>query len=321
MKDFSIIIAHRGDPMGLWATIQSCEIDLADTKFDYEYRICVNGEKLHPRNTKNKEDYCNPDLIVLLDTLQRSGKLGFRFHSPEAMSPPNARQLAAKDAEGKLLFFFDNHCLVERNYFKRAVLDFEHYPMDMLHSSTRFFTGGELSYHYKLCLEKNFWASSDCVGSPHRKPYRIAAAGHGGFVVKADVWREMNGYWDGFTGYGGEEMYFDLKMAMLDKSNWLDPLVVHHHYAGVRPYDRHYSDDFYRNMLMCANIIGGEAWMYKVFDSFSTKFLKMKSNLTMYEILMQAQVQSAQRAAEFATQRHRTLDEQLALFSQQQIAC
>jgi predicted glycosyltransferase involved in capsule biosynthesis len=309
VKDFSIVIAHRGNPLGLWATIHSCEVDLVGSKQDYEYVICSNGEKLPPE--------CEQTLRFL----DKSGRLGAHIHTDEALSPPTARNRAAQVAKGKILFFFDNHCLVARDYFRRALADFEHYgdEMHMLHSTTRFYLGESDHYHYRLLLKKNFWAESVFISPNTLKPYRIAAAGHGGFVVRRDVWNEVGGYWDGFTGYGGEEIYFDLKMALLDKKNWIDPKLIHYHYTGARGYPRHYSDDYYRNMLMCANIIGGESWMYTVYESFVPSF-KMKSDLSMFDLLAQAMERSGEHAAQMATIRKRTLDEQLVLFREQQIA-
>jgi hypothetical protein len=133
------------------------------------------------------------------------------------------------------------------------------------------------------------------------------------------VWREVGGYWKGFTGYGGEEMYFDLKMAMLDKTNWVDPLVVHYHYAGKRPYERHYSADYYKNMMMCANIIGGEDWLNTIYQSFRYKFPQPRA-VKMFDLLMQASDESRERKHWLDGRKLRTLDEQLALFKEQGIA-
>lgn len=309
--DFSIIIPSRGAGLGLWSTIHSCEIDLKGSEYSYDYVIVTNGEdKLHG------------DTQRILDFLKHAGKLGYHFHSKEPMSPPSAREKGAFTANGKILFFFDNHCLVDRDYFKYAMQDFEQYPdMDMLHSTTMFYTGEQTCYEYKLQLETNFWASAKPEPKFTDRPYRIAAGGHGGFAVRQDAWFEVGGYWDGFIGYGGEESYYDLKMALLGKTNWIDPRVIHYHYAGDRGYSRHYTDDYYTNMMACANIIGGEKWLYKVYESFAAgTYPRVMSDKTMFDLLMEARNRSNKHAAFLASRRIRTLDEQLEFFKQNDIS-
>lgn len=304
MSDFTIIIPHRGSVLGLWATITSCEEDLLDTRFTYNYVIVVNGEK----------ENSNSDLKTLRVHLATSGKLKDWVHIVDNLPPPAARELGVAHADGKYLFFFDNHCLVSKGYFNRAMFDFDKYGMDVLHSTTQYYGGGPKCYHYTLCLERNFWAES--CDQPHAnnilKPYPMAVGGHGGFAVKSDSWREVGGYGPPglFKGYGGEEVYFDMKMWMLGKSVWIDPLVLHYHYAGERGYKRHYTDEFYVNLMVCANVIGGRKWMNKVFESFSTKgrFIKYLSGKTMFELLMEADERSTPHSKELDKLRHKDLD-------------
>jgi hypothetical protein len=316
MKDFSIIIAHRGDPLGLWATIHSCEIELQGSSFDYEYVIVVNGESEAKRF--NKGSITGIDLGRIIHFVSAAGRLGHVTVKQGPLSPPSARQLGTEKAGGRVLFFLDNHCLVGRDYFRRAMLDFEKYGMHMLHSATKFHTGDITCYEYKLKLSRNFWAEAATVPQDNVRPYRIAAGGHGGFAVLADTWREVGGYWSGFEGYGGEEMYFDIKMAMLDKTNWMDPLFVHYHYAGQRGYARHFTDSYYRNMMMSANIIGGESWLYKVYDSFYRNFPRNKT--THFDLMVEASDKSHTHRNWLAGKGLRTLDEQLDLFTAENIA-
>lgn len=319
MKDFSICIAHRGDALGLWATIESCEVELEGTKYDYEYCLCINGE-FDPKRPKTSKRTMGVDIENIVTHLQNSGKLGYYSVFQDTLSPPTARQDASDHAQGRYIFFFDNHVIPARGYFDRAIKQMDAYGWDMLHSTTKWFTGDKVTvYHYELNLPDNFWAHGGLTPEWNGiRPYRIAAGGHGGFVVRTDVWREVGGYWDGFVGYGGEEIYFDLKMAMLDKSNWIDPQLVHWHYAGRRGYARHYTDDYYRNMLMCANIIGGQHWMEKVADSFLRRYPTTHENF--YDLYMGAYYKSKEHADYLASIRKRTLDEQLEQFKRDGVA-
>ncbi len=308
MKDFSIVIAHRGSPMGLWLTIQASEMQLQQTDITREYIVVSNG-------MPESGDTANH-----MKSLERGGLLAHYSHRDDAMSPPSARNFGVKYATGKYLCFFDNHCLPLENYFARAKADFEHFGMDALHSAHKYDAWDTTRYHYTLKLNRNFWANETQEPQHNLKPYPIAMGGHGGFFVKADTFREVGGYWDGFQGYAGEEPYFDLKLALLDKQNYIDPRIVHIHYVGERGYARHYSDDFCRNMMMSANIIGGEKWLYKVFESLSQSTRVGSSQTPMYDLLIQAEERSRARAAWLASIRKRTLDEQLEYFVQKQIA-
>jgi hypothetical protein len=329
-KDFSIIIAHRdintiecsgchkklgntasSAPLGLWATIHSIESDLEGSGFDYDYSIVVNGvEKEHP------------DTFNLLWYVNDAKKLALRRRLDEPVAPPLARQMAVEESTGKVLFFFDSHILVHKGYFKRAFESMDKYGMDMLHSTTRFFLGSPDTFHYNLHLQRNFWAEASLTPPDANNPYRIAAGGHGGFVVPRSIWNEVGGYgWEGFKGYGGEEMYFDLKMALLGKNNWLDPKLVHYHYAGNRGYQRHYTDEFFVNMMGVANIIGGSEWMETVQKSFADHYLKMKTKRTIFDLMLEAEEKSRDHAAWMQSKRLRTLDEQLLWFKQNNIAC
>lgn len=310
--DLSIIIAHRGPAMGLWMTVESCMMDLADTGLTYEFRVCANGmDKLTEDDERVKH------------FLEKSGHAGEFLHVAQAMSPPGARQLVAENANGKSLFFFDNHCMVYPGYFKRAVTSMHEYGIEYLHSSTRFFTGEGTDYSYRLSLKRDFWTEKPYKApQDEENPYRIATAGHGGFVVRTAAWREIRGYFEGFAGYGGEETYTDLKAWLLGKEVWIDPKLIHLHWAGKRSYDRHFTDDYYKNSFMSAFLIGGERWLHTVFKSMSqsTRFVdKTKPVTTLFDLMVQAQMQSREHAQWISSKRVRTLDELLEKFKTESI--
>lgn len=309
MIDFSIIIAHRGNPMGAWMTIQSCEVDFLNTDLTREYIVVSNG---------NEE---SADTHNHMASLKAKGLLKHYSHRDEPMSPPTARNFGATHADGTYLAFFDNHCIVLPTYFRRAKACFERYDMDSLHSAYHYDIWGLPSFHYKLKLKGTFWGEESQIPEHTLLPYKIAMGGHGGFVVKNSTFKEVGGYWDGFVGYGGEEPYFDLKLAMLDKTNYTDPGMRHIHYVGKRGYQRHFTQDFSRNMMMAAHIIGGEKWMYSTFSSLM-KATKMRfTDARLYEVMQEAYYKSEGHAAWLASVRKRTLEEQLQVFRTSLVAC
>jgi hypothetical protein len=310
--DLSIIIAHRGAPMGLWMTIENCITDLAGTGLTYEFRVLSNGiEKL------------DDDEVRIRHFMAKADCYGEYAHSVEPMAPPVARQILTENANGRYLFFFDNHCMVVPGYFKRAMESMEKYGIEFLHSTTRFFAGEGTDYSYHLSLKRDFWTEK-----PYREPqdsenpYRIATAGHGGFVVRTETWKEIGGYFQGYEGYGGEETSTDLKVWRMGKEVWIDPKVIHLHWGGKRVYDRHFTDGYYFNMFTSAYLIGGEKWLYTVFKSSmqNTRFVKKaEKQVSLYDIMTKAQTQAKNYADWINLRSTRTLDEVLRYFEQQGI--
>ena len=263
MKDLSIVIPAYGkdDPIGLWSTIEACIFDLQGSELTYDFRICSNGVDAPTETEKKIEHY-----------LTKAGLVSKWLHTREAQCPARARQLLGSDCDSKYMFLFDNHCLPCHGYFKRGVETMEKYDVDLLHSVTKMFTGYRIDFEYRLTLEKNFWADEGYETSKQPTPYKIAAGGHGGIIHRTSTFKEIGGYWEGFNGYGGEEIYYDLKCWLLGKNVYIDPLFVHAHYAPTeRKYQRRSSEGYFLNMLMAANIIGGKRWLDKVYSKIKNQ--------------------------------------------------
>lgn len=261
----SIIIPHHvaAGCIGLWATIMSCEEDLRTSihPHTYEYIIVANGGDL------------DLDVKTLLEGMKRGDKNIKLVHFQHSIPPPEARTEGAKVATGDLLCFFDNHCILGQRYFDRVCANFEaNADMASLHGITRFLPNGEDCYHYELTLAHNFWSTTEAhyPGNPTRA-YRIGMSGHGAFTIRREVWEAVEGYGPAglFKGYGGEESLFDLKLARMGYQNYMEPWLSHSHYASdARGYDRHYTDEYYINLLVAANCIGGDEWFKRVAGSF-----------------------------------------------------
>jgi hypothetical protein len=289
MKDVSLVIAHRGPTMGLWMTLESSLMALRDSGLDYEFIVVANGEPEKGEDFERQAHW-----------LKWNGHKLLRID--EALSPPSARQRGTDIAAGKNLFFLDNHCMVEKNYFTRALETMAAFDVEMVHSTTRFWMGEGSVYEYRMNLERKFWVYKSHMTPVHKeRPYQIAVAGHGGFAVTRRLWDEVGGYWDGFVGYAGEEPYFDFKVGLMGHKNFIDPQMIHYHWSGVRNYNRHNTDDFFRNLLKAANIIGGEQRMYRVFDAFKTATRVAppagSPHVPIFDILEQAYYRSRERAA------------------------
>jgi len=265
---------------GLYITIASCEKLLRDSGLDYRYFIVDNG---NPVAGEFREAFDRT-----LEYVKSTGRAEI-IYSAEALSPPSARNRGAAAGKGDLIFFFDNHCKVDSGYFAYSILTHERLNADAVHGRFRFPRWDTCAYHRVQTLKDNFWgmfaefplpdslaqfhvsAASDLtwpVGQP--LPYRAVLTGHGGFSVRRDTWEEVGGYWDEFLGFGGEESYFDLKLALLGKTNWINPNVSHWHKLDTkRPYKWTVESFplYVENMLCAANIIGGHEWARTVANS------------------------------------------------------
>lgn len=291
--------------MGLWATIESCEVDLAKSGYTWNYSIVCNGDKK-----------LSPESSLLLTKLDKAKKVANVIITSDVYTPPEARQIASEHADGRLLAFFDNHCIVHKDYFARAYVDFETYDITLLHSTTKFFDDEPLCYHYLLDWKTTFWAHP-CVwlGNPY-KAYKIAAGGHGGFVVDREKWERFGGYGPKklFVGYAGEELTTDLRLWMHGGSVWLDPQMIHTHYVGNRGYRRHYTDDFFTNLMASAYIIGGQ----QVMENVCLHFVNNSHSVTgtpMYDLMQNAYDRSKDYAAEVQAKSIMNFQELLRFFS------
>ena len=311
MRDLTLVIAHRGNCMGLWMTVHSAIDNMQKSGIDYDIAICSNGGPV------------DNDLKLLVGSLEKMGRLAGHVHSDSPLSPPVARQRAAAIADGRILCFSDNHCLFQPDFFRRFMADLEVPGIDVIHASVIFYAGERVFYDYNLTLARDFWANYRVLPKISYKPYPTAAAGHGVFAVRRSVWEEVGGYCpEGvLIGYGGEELMFNLKVWLLGKQTHMDPKSIHYHYPGTRGYSGRHTDEFYTNMLACANVIGGEDWMYKVYASFAAPgTLRAYSKYTMYDLLQIAEGRSRDYAKELASKRVRTLDELLTYFKSNDIS-
>lgn len=303
----SVIVPSRGNPLGLWATIHSCGIAL--TGLEHEFVLVTNGEEL-----------CATTKQILF-YLEKTGTLVHK-HDDAPMSPPAARAVGVAASKGDVFCFLDAHCLVAPDYFQRVNLWVTDREVDILHSTTVFHSGQGKHYHYKLKLDYNFWAEPSLFAQYEHKPYRIAAAGHGGFAVSRYAWDRMGGYGPEslLKGYGGEELIFDLKAWRMGIPVWLDPLLIHYHFAGDRGYSRHYTDEYYTNLLVSALVVGGESWMYRLVDSLINKQHIRSAPASDVPVLIEL---ALQRGAEYAQHLDSvckmSLDEVLTMFKEQDI--
>lgn len=314
MKDLSVVIASRGQPMGLWYSLESVEIEAKVAGIDFDFSIVTNGEEKLDIDTRQ-----------VLKMLKTTGRLAYHRHHPEALTPQLARQEAIDNTDSKYVLCVDNHVLLCPNFIKRALLVFEKFDCDFLHSATRYYQDDAVCYNYRLRLTSDFWGVSDAIPQHEYKPFKIASAGHGAFFLKRKSFEDIGGYYlsSGFKGYAGEENTTNLSAWMLDKTIWIDPQIEHRHYAAAtRGYARHLSADFFMNLFSSAFIVAGETsdkYVYKMLEHFG-KTSKPLLKKSMYELLIEAKERSKPFVQWLKEKRKRTFEEQLEIFRKESIA-
>ncbi len=324
-----VIPTHRGrfekgkPTWGLHLTIESCEADLKNSGIDYRYYIVSNGNP----QTGDERDSLN----MSFDFAEKTGRVGKIFDTPEAMAPPNARNLGVRAGTGEVLFFFDDHIKVHPGFFQGS-LDTMHRTGcaavfgPLVHSKT-----GARQYHHAMreFLADYFWAGMCLLPANPLQPYRIASGNHGAFCIRRSDFQEVGCYWEGFTGWAGEEPELNLKLWMMDKEIYFTPHISHWHFFADRRYKRD-ARQTALNQMMVANIIGGKKWAARIANNVFAHQLKTiapddretirEREKTVLELYDKALAKSAEQARWMQEHRKRTLEEQLALFEREGVA-
>lgn len=303
-----VVIPHRGSADNLWFTLQSLRsaLESSSPPLDWRFLVCWNGF-----DTSQPTSY----ISKLLDDLKAEGRLEL-VTTTEPLSPPAARHRGAQLGSGQFIFFFDSHVLVPPDYFVRALEQMARLSIDVLHSAWTHFS--ERNFHYALGPQ----ALSDfhMVTTPAAdKPYRCAVGAHGAFVVRRGVWRALGGYWSLFRSWGGEEVSFNLSAWMQSYECWFDPELVHWHLpSSDRGYER-LSRAMAANNLVVALTLGGRRQAERDY-----RYLRRHPLLHSFvdrQLLDDVVTYCGDFPEKMQSRFIRSLDEQLAWFRANQVAC
>lgn len=190
----SVIIPHRHNRMALWTSVASV-------------REALNGRP--------------HEIIVSANGCEKPEYPGVKIvWNAAGLGPPKAREVGAKEATGDWLWFVDDGAIVPNN-----ILYYMPHGDCIFYPSS---TGGLTTYtgfHY----EKTSRALENLVDYPIENtpkdtiPYPCFAGAHGCFLMRRDKWNIMEGYGGIFDGYGGEEVYFGLRLEHFNMKAVFDP--------------------------------------------------------------------------------------------------
>jgi GT2 family glycosyltransferase len=221
-KKVSAIIASAGPPLGLWATIASCQL-----------AGITDIHAVVPRKLEEPHDVMRSYGVNL-------------YHFEETMIPPVARNTGASYASGDYLLFLDDH-VVMPNMITQRIIELD---KDILHFAYRPMVGPSAPTYYHFFGIRSM-VDGDYAKEPlHPEPYRVGSFSHACFAVKREVWNSLGGYpLDWYNGFGGEEASFDLRAWAHGYEVWVDPTIAVHHFSArsdQRGYDKTIQPENYR---------------------------------------------------------------------------
>lgn len=217
----SIVIPVRGKANELWFTLQG----LVHAGFDEDVEILVVD------NEPSEEVRAVCDYF---------GRPCLRYvEAGEVKGVNYPRSVGAHCSRGLWLLILDSHVLLKPDAWqilRERILQDVYPPRALIHFGVSF--GAPVVWGaYKLTLEKNFWGTWHHLVDPVKtEPYPIAATGNWSLLMRRDDWHAVGGLNPEFRGYGGDEIYLQLKVWRSGGQVLLDPSLVGSHWSGPRAY-------------------------------------------------------------------------------------
>ena len=217
----SIVIPVRGKENELWFTLQG----LLNAGLEAGIEVLVVDNE----PSKDVRDVC-----------ELFGRPGLRYLEAGTVKGVNyPRSFGASVARGQWLLMLDSHVLMKPGSFAllRERIRSGVYPAKSLIHFGVSFGSPEIWGAYRLTLESNFWGTwHHLVDTNEQDPYPIGATGNWALLTRLSDWVSIGGFNDAFRGYGGDEIYLQLKYWQSGGQVLLDPQVSGSHWSGPRAY-------------------------------------------------------------------------------------
>jgi glycosyltransferase involved in cell wall biosynthesis len=217
----SIVIPVRGKANELWFTLQG----LLHAGFRDRVEILVVDND----PSQEVRDVCEYFARPMLRYIEAGEIKGVNY----------PRSVGANAARGEWLMMLDSHVLLEPGSYDRILERIEaglYPPRSLVHCGVSF-GSPEVWGSYRLTLESNFWGTwHHLVRNDTQLPYPIAATGNWAFITRLKDWQFCGGFNEAFRGYGGDEIYLQLKYWRAGGQVLLDPLLRGSHWSGPRSY-------------------------------------------------------------------------------------
>lgn len=265
----SVIIPVRNEMPYLWFTLQNLILQKIQYEFPLEIIVVNDGS-----TDRTAAHLVKPDVAKHIRVVTSTG-----------VSPAHARNLGAEAAKGKYLLFVDGHVLLQSNFWDRYLGSGDSDPDELPDWLEELESGlpnpGVLHFghcgdgdewplsHYELTLDLNFWGTAARLraGSfPGGVFTEIAANGQACFAVPRAAYFAMGGFDLPFKGYAGEEVFFDLRAAMLGYKVYTTPHVRYYHCTEREQNWVWTNEELFFNTIMGAYVLSGVEQTEKILD-------------------------------------------------------
>lgn len=253
MPNVSLMIATHFNPEGLYLSTFAALEQLEKSDLEWEIVICADG------GTDIKWEQAHPNIRVL-----RYGG-GNKLGSPQA-----TRDAGIRNCRYQNVLCIDSHVIVSD--IKKWVVEHERlktaisFPA-MVGTSSEMFK----IYGNKMDFDGKFWNILTYSQPPAGRfePFKVCQCAHSGFMVDRSWYLSSGGYTMEQKGYGGEEPWLALLAWMLGREVWFIPSVWHAHYMLIGRNDgAGDTDNFARNFMIAAYVMGGLDYLMKVQSNF-----------------------------------------------------
>jgi Glycosyl transferase family 2 len=252
MAQVSYVIGTYNNPEGLYLTFYAALEQLQKSNLEWEIIIVADGG--------SPVKWENEDSRVRCMRLTGNNRTG---------SPQGTRDVGIRMAQYPNVLCVDSHVIVSD--IEKWVTEHERlgaaisFPA-MIGTSLELFK----IYGNRMDFDSCFWNVMTYSQPKSREPFRVCQCAHSGLMIDRQWYVESDGYTMEQRGYGGEEPLLALAAWMLGRECWMIPSVFHAHYQPIGRNDgAGQSDNFARNFMIAAYIIGGQEPLKTVQNYFS----------------------------------------------------
>lgn len=252
MPNVSLMIATHFNPEGLYLSTFAALEQLEKSDLEWEIVICADG------GTDIKWEQAHPNIRVL-----RYGG-GNKLGSPQA-----TRDAGIRNCRYQNVLCIDSHVIVSD--IKKWVVEHERLKA-AISFPAMIGVGAEnfKIYGNQMDFDNCFWNVMTYSQPKSWEPFRVCQCAHSAFIVNRDWYLKSGGYTLEQRGYGAEEPLLALLAHMMGQGVWMIPTVNHAHYMPIGRNDgAGQTEDFARNFMIAAFIIGGTEYLVKVQRFFS----------------------------------------------------
>lgn len=184
-----------------------------------------------------------------------------------------ARNLGAKEARGKYVFFSDAHMAYKPGFFTKCMQTVDeadglvHGGIAWMGAYPPFGNDGNpygVGVQYSIKLGEEIKGTWNSYLIDKDKWFYIPSLGHCSVMVNRKQFLDFGGYLKTHRTYGGGEFFLDMKWWMLGSTVAVNPQAIGYHLASGRGYTYDH-DDYIENVLGMSYVLGMDDWRERAY--------------------------------------------------------